>query len=368
LERECDAVRSEIVAAESEHQSLEVSVDQLRHSRTAGSGIRQNLEGELRLLLAEAGVIKREREEQARCRVEMQQQTALMAPALLEAKRCVRILEERLEDARAAADQDRKVNEQLERETGTGQDKMQALRDLNVRVSEQCTEKEAQLAAQASSAKARSASHGALVRSSSANRVGTGIIPTGCSIGGGMRRAASGGRLPSNALASVGTSSSSRTPRQLSTDRHPLRVSKSDASGRASDASAAAERLEGPQPPQSGSRIIPSTEQPQQHHGAAYRSPSVGGSSCDGGVGWSLGLVEGHHPTARNPAAMLSAAGGGLTNQAAAEAFLAGACGGAPRTPRGQSTANALSSEHLMYLQNWVLDEQRRLGASDVLG
>jgi len=116
-----------------------------------------NLQSELQFLTTEAEKLRQELASQLASRAEAQHRLQLVAPALSEAKRRVRELEEHLEVASSEAAREQQMGERLERETSVCRDKMRALRDENVRLSEQCTEFEAQLQ-QATAAAQRSAS------------------------------------------------------------------------------------------------------------------------------------------------------------------------------------------------------------------
>eukprot|EP00927_Polykrikos_kofoidii_P071204 TRINITY_DN67504_c0_g1_i1.p1 TRINITY_DN67504_c0_g1~~TRINITY_DN67504_c0_g1_i1.p1 ORF type:complete len:1092 (+),score=212.91 TRINITY_DN67504_c0_g1_i1:122-3397(+) len=209
-EHEHAAIRSEVNVAEDEHRALEASVEQLRHEQVANGGIRQNLESEMRLLLAEAEQLRIQRDERAANRLEIQQRLSLVNPALQDAKRRVRDLEERLGVVRATCSQEQQVNERLEREASTCQDKMLALRDQNVRLSEMCTEFEAQLAH--TSAQRVRPNGSVQKRPGSASRVGavnsSATVATGGQrqqSNGSLRRASSGGPLlGSTSIASSG--------------------------------------------------------------------------------------------------------------------------------------------------------------------
>merc|ERR1712048_36977 len=95
--------------------------------------------------MGEQDRLRRERDEQTTWRNDLQQRLSLVEPALAKAKRRVRNLETRLETVRSTATVESQRNERLERETNACQGKALALRDENARLSEQCTEFEAQL-------------------------------------------------------------------------------------------------------------------------------------------------------------------------------------------------------------------------------
>lgn len=156
VERERCTLHSEISKAEDEQAALEAQIEQLRHDQAASGGMRQNLENETHMLLTEAEKLRRERDERLAERTENQQRLQLVTPALVDARRRVRELEDSLEASRAEAAREQQLSERLERETGICQDKMRALREQNVKLAEQCTTLEAELAH--TSARVRSAS------------------------------------------------------------------------------------------------------------------------------------------------------------------------------------------------------------------
>lgn len=192
VEAERQSLQSEVSRAEEEQSQLEAVIEQLHHDQAAGGGLRRNLEHETQLLLAEAERLRRERDTRVADRSEMLQRLRLLTPALTEARRRVKELEENVEKVRAEASHERQLAERLEREAGACQDKMRVLRDQNVRLAEQCTELEAQLASASSrrpeaAARARSASAGGTGRTRGAasverpRRLSRGQPANGCS-------------------------------------------------------------------------------------------------------------------------------------------------------------------------------------------
>lgn len=150
VELQHEAVLLEVNQAEAEQSQLEAVIEQLRHDQTAGGGLHRNLEQETQLLLSEAERLRHERDSRLADRGEMLQRLRLLTPALTEARRRVRELEDSLEAMRAEASRERSLAERLEREAGACQDKMRVLRDQNVRLAEKCTEVESQLASTSS--------------------------------------------------------------------------------------------------------------------------------------------------------------------------------------------------------------------------
>lgn len=144
-ERDRESLLAEVRKAEEEQSQLEAVIEQLHHDQAAGGGLHRNLEQETQLLLAEAERLRHERDGRLAERSEMLQRLRLLTPALTEARRRVRELEDTLDSTRAEASRERTLAERLEREAGACQDRMRVLRDQNVRLAEQCTELEAQL-------------------------------------------------------------------------------------------------------------------------------------------------------------------------------------------------------------------------------
>lgn len=184
VESERVALQAEVSHAEEEQAQLEAVIEQLHHDQAAGGGLRRNLEHETQLLLAEAERLRHERDGRLADRSEMLQRLRLLTPALTEARRRVRELEENLESVRSEASRERQLAERLEREAGACQDKMRVLRDQNVRLAEQCTELEAQLAS-------ASARRPELLRARSASACG---IRSRNGVSVERQRRASGGR------------------------------------------------------------------------------------------------------------------------------------------------------------------------------
>jgi chromosome segregation ATPase len=145
-EGERESLQSEVRNAEEEQSQLEAVIEQLHHDQATSGGLRRNLEHETQLLLAEAERLRKERDVQVAERSEMLQRLRLLTPALTDARRRARELEDSVEAMRAEATRERQLADRLEREAGVCQDKMRVLRDQNVRLAEQCTELEAQLA------------------------------------------------------------------------------------------------------------------------------------------------------------------------------------------------------------------------------
>jgi len=145
VERQRDAVKAEAVVAEAEEAKLSAVVEQLRHDQAAGGGMRRNLEQELQIVSAEAEKLRKELATLKAEKVESHQRLQLIAPALHEARRRVRELESQLQAYQAESSHEKALSERLERETDLCQDKLRALRDENVRLSESCTELEAQM-------------------------------------------------------------------------------------------------------------------------------------------------------------------------------------------------------------------------------
>lgn len=162
VERERCTLRSEVGKAEDEQAALDAQVEQLRHDQAASGGMRQNLENETQMLLTEAEKLRRERDDRLTERTESQQRLQLVTPALVEARRKIRELEDSLEAIRAESTREQQISERLERETGICQDKMRALRDQNVKLAEQCTALEAEVAHSATRVRSASASARAL--------------------------------------------------------------------------------------------------------------------------------------------------------------------------------------------------------------
>jgi len=144
-ERQRDDVKAEAVTAEAEEAKLSAVVEQLRHDQAAEGGMRRNLENELQIVSAEAEKLRRELATLKAEKLESHQRLQLIAPALHEARRRVRELESQLEACQSESSHEKALSERLERETDVCQDKLRALRDENVRLSESCTELEAQL-------------------------------------------------------------------------------------------------------------------------------------------------------------------------------------------------------------------------------
>eukprot|EP00931_Biecheleriopsis_adriatica_P087338 TRINITY_DN61827_c0_g1_i1.p1 TRINITY_DN61827_c0_g1~~TRINITY_DN61827_c0_g1_i1.p1 ORF type:complete len:767 (-),score=177.52 TRINITY_DN61827_c0_g1_i1:166-2394(-) len=145
VEQERDKVRSQAASAEEEEARLSAKVEQLRHQEAAGGGMRRNLESELQMLESEAEKLRRELSSLHAEKQEMHQRWQILTPALQEARRRVKELENNLEAAQEESTHEKGLGERLERETDVGQDKLRALRDENVRLAEQCSELEAQL-------------------------------------------------------------------------------------------------------------------------------------------------------------------------------------------------------------------------------
>jgi hypothetical protein len=145
---------------------LEAEIEKLTHDKATGGGLRRNLEQETQLLVTEAGHLRRERDSRLSEKADMLLRLRLLTPALSEARRRVRELEDKLENATMEASRERQLVERLEREAGVSQDKMRVLRDQNVKLAGQCTELETQLATgparrtEASAVRSRSASVG----------------------------------------------------------------------------------------------------------------------------------------------------------------------------------------------------------------
>lgn len=145
VERHRDELRSEAAIKEQEEKTLQSGVEQLRHDEAAGGGMRRNLENELQLLHAEAEKLKKECGALKAERHETHQRLQLITPTLHEARRRLREMEGHFAAAQEEASHEKVLGERLERETDSCQEKLRALRDANVRLSEQCTELDAQL-------------------------------------------------------------------------------------------------------------------------------------------------------------------------------------------------------------------------------
>jgi len=191
MEQQQGALRSEAAKAEEEQAELKAVVERLRHDEVASTGIRQNLERELQLLLAESDKLQRELAGRMTSRAEAQQRLQLITPALAEAKRRVRELEEGLEAVGAESSREQQLSLRLEREAGVCQEKMRALRDENVRLAEQCMELEgtARSAGAAARAPSSRALQGAGPRPAGAAAVVRSMSSSGSSprVGGGPR-------------------------------------------------------------------------------------------------------------------------------------------------------------------------------------
>jgi len=170
-EQEEAALRSHVNVAEGRRSELEAEVERLRHDEVTSSGVNQNLQSELQLLHAEADRLRRDLHSSVGERSEAHQRIQLVTPALTEAKRRVRELEEGVEALHSEAARELQLGLRLEREAGACQDKLRALRDENVRLSERCTELEAVLAQSQTSSQRSVASHPCL-------RGGGGSVPT----------------------------------------------------------------------------------------------------------------------------------------------------------------------------------------------
>merc|ERR1712187_644096 len=139
--------------------------------------------------------LRRERDDQTTWRNDVQQRLSLVGPARAQAKRRVRTLETRLETLRSTANLESQRNERLERETNACQNKALTLRDENARLSEQCTEFEAQLTQSSSLRMAGKIGSSLILRGRSGSIP---VVVTGRSSGSG-----SGGATPRESV-SVG--------------------------------------------------------------------------------------------------------------------------------------------------------------------
>lgn len=185
----------ELREAEHEERQLQVASEDLRRDRAAGGGVRQNLEDELRFLAEEMVGLKSERDKQVVGAGELRQRLALVTPALADSRRGLRDLENKSAEAQKAAAKDQQLHERLEREMGASQEKTRGLRDENVRLSEQCTDFEAQLASDAAS---RSAARGDVRRNAA--------------LGTTARRSRSSGPSPAVGSSQRGCSSGASAP------------------------------------------------------------------------------------------------------------------------------------------------------------
>jgi len=146
VEQQRDQARLQVVSAEEEEARVQAAVEQLRHDQAAGGGLHRNLETELQMLHAEAERLRGELAFLKTDKLEGEQRLQLIMPALLEARRRVKELEGQIQAVQEESSREKDMGERLERETDTCQEKVRALRDENVRLSEQCSELEAQLA------------------------------------------------------------------------------------------------------------------------------------------------------------------------------------------------------------------------------
>merc|ERR1712048_312090 len=197
-------LRSEIAAIDSERRQLEELIEHLQHDQVASGGYRSNMEAELRILVTEQDRLRRERDDQNTWRNDVQQRLSLVEPALAKAKRRVRTLETRLETLRSTANLESQRNERLERETNACQGKALALRDENARLSEQCTEFEAQLTQSSSFRMAGKTGSSVMLRGRSGSNVPavvTGRSSVGGSCGATPRESVSVGRRGSATIA-----------------------------------------------------------------------------------------------------------------------------------------------------------------------
>merc|ERR1712048_1042354 len=195
-------LRSEIAAIDSERRQLEELIEHLQHDQVASGGYRSNMEAELRILVTEQDRLRRERDDQNTWRNDVQQRLSLVEPALAKAKRRVRTLETRLETLRSTANLESQRNERLERETNACQGKALALRDENARLSEQCTEFEAQLTQSSSFRTAGKMGPSVMLRGRGGNiTVVTGRSSVGGSCGATPRESVSVGRRGSATIA-----------------------------------------------------------------------------------------------------------------------------------------------------------------------
>ncbi|CAE7390090.1 unnamed protein product [Symbiodinium necroappetens] len=128
--------------ADEEEAHVSKRLEQLRHDQAAAGGMRRNLESELQLLGAEAEKLRGELAFLTKENADAQQRLHLVSPAMQEARRRVKDLELQMQAARDEALHEKELTQRLEREADVCQEKLRALRDENVRLSEHCTELE----------------------------------------------------------------------------------------------------------------------------------------------------------------------------------------------------------------------------------
>ncbi|CAE7864065.1 unnamed protein product [Symbiodinium microadriaticum] len=131
VEQSRDRARAEAATADEEEAHVSKRLEQLRHDQAAAGGMRRNLESELQLLGAEA--------EKLRGELAFLTKENADAPG---ARRRVKDLELQMQAARDEALHEKELTQRLEREADVCQEKLRALRDENVRLSEHCTELE----------------------------------------------------------------------------------------------------------------------------------------------------------------------------------------------------------------------------------
>jgi len=146
VEQQRDRVRAEAATADEEEAQVSKRLEQLRHDQAAAGGMRRNLESELQLLGAEAEKLRGELSFLSKENADAQQRLHLVSPAMQEARRRVKDLELQMQAARDEALHEKELTQRLEREADVCQEKLRALRDENVRLSEHCTELEVRLA------------------------------------------------------------------------------------------------------------------------------------------------------------------------------------------------------------------------------
>lgn len=134
VEQAADAIRARLARLEEEQADVQEALEGLRHGQVQNSGVKQNLELETQLLLLEAETLRKDQENLAAERAALRQKLQLVSPALLEAKRRAKDLEEAIVAATRERQFEKEQMERMERETVACQGKMQLLREENVRL------------------------------------------------------------------------------------------------------------------------------------------------------------------------------------------------------------------------------------------
>lgn len=202
-------VRQQAAHAAEERVQMELSLDRLTHDEVTDSGVRRSLGKELQELASEAEALRLEVASRLAERSEVQRRLQLVTPALTEARRKVRELEEKLEAARTTFTREQQLGERLEHETLVCQDRIEALRNENVRLSGQCIELEAE-SEKARWLRARSSSGAGMGREGVARRS---MSNAPAVVSGRSRRPPGNSRAFATGLTASASGTTSITPR-----------------------------------------------------------------------------------------------------------------------------------------------------------